>query len=117
MTTQGIERFLDEEGRLKQWPAKQAPREEAFAYLARKFEPGRDYTEHEVNAILSTWHTFGDLFILRRGLIENIMISTPITMSSELSSCDSGCPPLVTSVPPSRRVPAPLSAATHIDKA
>ena len=71
MNTQGIERFLDEEGRLKLWPSKQAPREEVFAYLVQKFEPGRDYTEHEVNAILSTWHTFGDLFILRRGLIES----------------------------------------------
>ena len=68
---QGIERFLDEDGKLKQWPSKQAPREEVFSYLAEKFEPGRDYTEHEVNAILSSWHTFGDLFILRRGMIES----------------------------------------------
>lgn len=69
--TQGIERFLDEEGRLKSWPAKRAPREEALCYLAGKFELGRDYTEHEVNAILAGWHTFGDLFILRRELIES----------------------------------------------
>ena len=68
---QGIERFLDEDGKLKQWPSKQAPREEVFSYLAEKFEPGRDYTEHEVNAMLSSWHTFGDLFILRRGMIES----------------------------------------------
>ncbi|MBA4348153.1 MAG: transcriptional regulator [Clostridiales bacterium] len=68
---QGIERFFDEAGRLKCWPSKQAPREEAYHYLAQKFEPGRDYTEHEVNAILTSWHTFGDLFILRRGLIES----------------------------------------------
>ena len=69
--SQGIERFLDEEGKLKLWPSKQAPREEVFCYLAEKFELGRDYTEHEVNAILSSWHTFGDLFILRRGMIES----------------------------------------------
>lgn len=68
---QGIERFLDEEGRLKSWPSKQAPREEVFCYLSQKFELGRDYTEHEVNAILSSWHTFEDLFILRRGMIES----------------------------------------------
>ncbi len=68
---QGIERFLDEEGRLKTWPAKRAPREEALRYLAGKFELGRDYTEHEVNAILASWHTFEDLFILRRELIES----------------------------------------------
>lgn len=68
---QGIKRFLDEEGRLKSWPSKQAPREEIFCYLFQKFEPNRDYTEHEVNAILATWHTFDDLFILRRGMIES----------------------------------------------
>ena len=69
--SQGIERFLDDEGKLKLWPAKLAAREEVFAYLVEKFEPGHDYTEHEVNAILASWHTFGDLFILRRGLIES----------------------------------------------
>jgi hypothetical protein len=68
---QGIERFLDEEGRLKSWPSKQAPREEVFYNLFQKFEPNRDYTEHEVNAILAAWHTFDDLFILRRGMIES----------------------------------------------
>lgn len=68
---QGIERFLDEEGKLKMLPSKQIPREQVYAYLAGKFECGRDYTEHEVNAILSSWHTFQDYFVLRRGLIES----------------------------------------------
>ncbi len=68
---QGIERFLDEAGRVKLWPSKQAPREEVVAYLAEQFAYGRDYTEREVNDILSAWHTFGDLFILRRGMIES----------------------------------------------
>ncbi len=68
---QGIERFLDEEGRLKQLPAKQAPRAEVYAYLAEKFDVGTDYTEHEVNAILSSWHNFNDFFTLRRGLVDS----------------------------------------------
>ena len=68
---QGIERFLDEEGKLKLWPAKKTVQEQIYAYLAQKFTPWRDYTEHEVNAILASWHTFGDLFLLRRGLIES----------------------------------------------
>ena len=67
----GIERFLDEEGKLKQLPSKKAVRDIAYAYLAEKFEFDRDYTEHEVNAILSSWHTFQDYFVLRRGLIES----------------------------------------------
>ena len=68
---QEIERFLDEEGKLNIWPAKKATQELALAYLAEKFEYDRDYTEHEVNAILSGWHTFGDYFLLRRGLVES----------------------------------------------
>lgn len=67
---QSIERFLDENGKLKQMPAKQVLRLFAYAYLAEKFEYDKEYTEHEVNAIVGTWHTFGDYFMLRRGLIE-----------------------------------------------
>lgn len=68
---QGIERFLDEDGKLKLWPSKHAVQELVYGYLAQRFTIGRDYTEHEVNAILASWHTFGDLFLLRRGLIES----------------------------------------------
>ena len=45
----GIERFLDEEGKLKQLPSKKAVRDITYAYLAEKFEFDRDYSEHEVN--------------------------------------------------------------------
>ena len=65
-----LDNFLDAEGRLKNLPRKSAPREEAYAYLAGKFDPGVEYTEHDVNAILSAWHTFDDFFTLRRGLVE-----------------------------------------------
>lgn len=66
-----IERFLDEAGRLKIWPAKQANKQLALEYLAGKFEVGREYSEHEVNAILGSWHAFSDPFILRRGLVDS----------------------------------------------
>lgn len=66
-----LARFLDGEGRLKQLPAKQSIRSLAYGYLAEKFEYGRDYSETDVNGILSSWHTFGDYFTLRRGLIES----------------------------------------------
>jgi len=68
---QGIERFLDSDGKLKLWPSKHAVQEQVYAYLAQRFTMSRDYTEHEVNAILASSHTFGDLFLLRRGLIES----------------------------------------------
>ncbi len=73
--TQLLARFLDGDGRLKQLPSKQAPRQLAMQYLAAKFEYDADYTEHEVNAILSAWHTFDDYFILRRGLVESGLLA------------------------------------------
>jgi hypothetical protein len=39
-----LERFLDEEARIKQLPAKKEARIVVLAYLAKKFEAGRDYT-------------------------------------------------------------------------
>ncbi len=66
-----LERFLDEEGKLKRFPSKQSVRALVYEYLAGKFECGRDYTEKEVNGILTSWHTFDDYFVLRRGLIDS----------------------------------------------
>ena len=65
-----IERFLDKEGKIKQFPSKREPRYEVLSYLATKFSYEREYTEKEVNEIINDWHTFGDYFILRRELIE-----------------------------------------------
>lgn len=64
-------RFLDANGKLKQWPSKQAMKEEACAYLAQQFLYDKEYTEQDVNAIISSAHTFGDYFLLRRAMVEN----------------------------------------------
>jgi hypothetical protein len=66
-----LERFIDEEGKIKQLPSKKDARLVVLAYLASKFEAGRDYREKEVNAIIDGWHTFGDYFLLRRELIDS----------------------------------------------
>ena len=58
--------FMDEAGRVTQWPAKQKTQRMIVDYLARKFEPGREYPEQEVNFLLMNWHTFQDWAILRR---------------------------------------------------
>ena len=65
-----LKSLLDDEGRIKDWPSKHARKDAAVRYLATKFEPGRVYTEKEVNEIIDRWHTFGDYFLLRRALIE-----------------------------------------------
>ncbi len=65
-----ITMFLDNEGRIKQFPAKGEAKRAVLTYLAEKFSCGRDYTQKEVNAIISDWHTFGDYYLLRRELID-----------------------------------------------
>lgn len=65
-----ISAFLDEEGKIKQWPAASKNKIAVVGYLAGKFEKDRIYNEKEVNEIINTWHTFNDYFLLRRSLID-----------------------------------------------
>lgn len=69
-----INRFLDSNGKIVQLPQKKISRAAVICYLADKFEDNRDYTEKEVNAVCNEWHTFGDCFILRRGLVESALL-------------------------------------------
>ena len=66
-----LKNFLDGENRLKAFPSKRKLQLCAVRYLAEKFEPGRIYTEGEVNDILNRWHTFRDPETLRRELYQN----------------------------------------------
>jgi hypothetical protein len=62
--------FVDEGGRICQWPSRQKVQRMAAALLARRFETGREYTEKEVNALLMDGHTFADWALLRRVLYD-----------------------------------------------
>lgn len=66
----GIDNYLDENGRVKQWPSKMIMKNEVLEYVLTKFDNDVHYTEAQVNEILKEWHTFNDYFILRRGLID-----------------------------------------------
>lgn len=63
-----IRNFLDDWGRLIQFPAKRKKKIPALRCLAEKFESGRVYTEAQVNDLLEQWHTFRDPATLRREL-------------------------------------------------
>lgn len=67
----GIQNYLDDQDRVKQWPAKLIMKNKVLDYLATKFSDEKKYTEAQVNEILIQWHTFNDYFILRRGLIDS----------------------------------------------
>ena len=62
--------FLNNEGKIVQIPVVSNKKIPVLAYLAGKFEEDRIYSEKEVNAIIDSWHTFGDYFILRRLLVD-----------------------------------------------
>jgi hypothetical protein len=72
-----LKNYLDEEGRVKEWPSKRNKgkfRQLVLEYLASKFELGVTYTEKEVNTLLNQHHTFGDPALLRREMFENGLI-------------------------------------------
>jgi hypothetical protein len=62
--------FVDDEGRLRRWPSRQKVQRMAVALMARRFQPGRAYSETEVNRLLLDGHTFGDWALLRRMLYD-----------------------------------------------
>ena len=66
-----ISSFIDEFGRLKQYPVKRKRQIFVLFYLASKFEANKRYTEKDVNQILLEWHTFNDWATLRRDLFDS----------------------------------------------
>lgn len=62
--------FLDDGGRLRQWPAKRSTQLSALRWLATHFDPARQYTEKDVDAILQDLHSFADWALLRRDMID-----------------------------------------------
>lgn len=65
-----LRRFLDASGRVTAWPVKRQSQDLVLSYLISKFEYGREYTEREVNQLLSQWHSYGDPATLRRALYD-----------------------------------------------
>lgn len=65
-----LKRFLDQQGRLIDYPVKFKKQIYALFYLASKFQPGRRYSEAEINEILKEWHTFDDWAMLRRDMCD-----------------------------------------------
>ena len=65
-----LRRFLDRDARVTTWPSKQKDQQALLHYLIAKFSPAQDYTEAQVNALLNTWHTYGNPAYLRRSLVD-----------------------------------------------
>ena len=61
--------LVDAAGRVTRWPRKARDRDAVLRHLAAAFEPGREYAEAEVNAMLDARTLVGDHALLRRELI------------------------------------------------
>lgn len=70
-----LARWLDAQGRLRQWPTRRGTQRAAAFYLIAKFESGRRYSEAEVNEILDRWAPFRDAALLRRTLVEEGLLA------------------------------------------
>lgn len=65
-----LKSHLDEQGKLKLFPAKRRIKFIALMYLSTNFKPDVVYTEKEVNEIIEQNHSFQDKWLLRRELID-----------------------------------------------
>lgn len=65
-----LQRHYMEDGKLVQYPQKKPMRILALARIAEQFEPGRLYTEKEVNGIIQDAIAFNDVEMVRRELFE-----------------------------------------------
>lgn len=70
-----VSNFIDNSGKIENWPAKHILKLKVLEYLIDKFEYNHFYTEKEINSIIESHHTFGDYFLLRRELIEKKLLS------------------------------------------
>lgn len=62
--------LLDAAGAIAAWPRKEREKKLVLGYLAERFEPGRGYSESEVNGVIDAHHRFGDWALLRRELVD-----------------------------------------------
>lgn len=67
--------FLDGQGRLTAFPAKNKKKQMALWYLAQKLQPGQIYTESEINDLLDDWTTFHDPATLRREMYNRHLLN------------------------------------------
>lgn len=65
--------FTTPEGRVKAFPAQRKKMEAILRYVLKAFQPGKRYSEKEVNDLLSQYHE--DTATLRRELVEYKMLA------------------------------------------
>ena len=66
-----LDSLLDNDRKIIRWPKKKDEKLAVLQYLKTKLNPGIEYTEKEINAVIISWHIFMDFTLLRREMIVN----------------------------------------------
>ena len=69
-----LDRLLDDRGRVVRWPKRHKHRQLVLDYLIEHIEPQQLMTEREVGVLLDDLHTFRDVPLLRRCLVDEGML-------------------------------------------
>ena len=64
-----MDHLINALGIITRWPKKPLDKDIVIKYLAEKIESKISYTEKEINKIISTYHLFNDVALLRRELV------------------------------------------------
>jgi hypothetical protein len=75
-----LKTFVRADGTLKAFPAQEKKSQVLLRYVLDAFEPGRRYSEKQVNQLLSRYSD--DTAALRRGLIEYKLMAREVTQGS-----------------------------------
>lgn len=69
-----LRRFMDRRGRITMFPTRGRDKLLVLEYLAEHFEPGRSYSEKEVNDIIARHLSYDDFVTIRRELYDNMFL-------------------------------------------
>jgi hypothetical protein len=61
-----LNKFIETKNKTKKSKEKPYKKQEVLQYQLPNSETSYYYTDKEVNAIISNWNNFGDLYLLRR---------------------------------------------------
>ncbi len=75
MLKEGVEKYLDKDGKVIAWPNSNEDKQLVCEYLAGKFEKGIIYKEIEITRVISDNHCFMNPTMLRRELITRKLLS------------------------------------------
>ncbi len=69
INTDKIKTHMNDDGQIIRWPSKYSLKLIVLEYIAEKLQPNKIYTQKEVDEIITQWHTFENICLLRRELI------------------------------------------------